>query len=215
MNRTFFLPLLVLLGCGADNAKEEVTALPAKNDSALAEVADSVNNARQDGTDTNAGLPVDKKQQLPAELEVYLDRTHGLWQFPALSDQDLARVPKEEQGPYFLQADFNSDQGQDYAMQIVEKDTAYIYAFLKNKTGDDFEVHLLEKNALITQEGKKRSNRYLMLAKKSGKYYDQVLKKERVIPQDAVSVGKDESLAYYIWEDSKFRKNESGARTSR
>ncbi|GAB2539263.1 hypothetical protein [Rufibacter soli] len=211
MTRLFAFCLLLLFGCGPEKAKEEVKALPKrKANAALEQVADSVSNARQDGTDTSTGLPLDIKQQLPAELEVYLDRAHGLWQFPSLSNQDLARIPKEEQGPYFLQADLNQDRLLDYAIQIVEDDTIYIYAFLKNKTDEDFTVHLLEKHPLLARDGKKRSNRYVQLAKKSERYYDKVLQKEITMPQDAVAVGNEDTLVVYLWAQGKFKKAATG-----
>ncbi|WP_207434461.1 hypothetical protein [Sabulibacter ruber] len=211
MNRVLCFGFVLLLGCSPKKDPEDLSVLPPASDSAstsLEQVVDSVSNAPEDGTATTSTPPLDVKQQLPAELEVHLDRTHGLWQFPTLTDYDVQRVPKEEQGPYYLEADFNGDKQQDYAIQLLERDSAFVYAFLKNKA--DFQEHLLERHQLFDIDGKKRSIRYLTLAKKTAKYYDYATRKQMSIPLDGISVGAENYTATYVWDNGKFRKFETG-----
>ncbi|WP_205502584.1 hypothetical protein [Rufibacter psychrotolerans] len=195
------------MSCSPKKDPEDLAVVPVTADS-LEEVVDSVANVREDGTATASTPPLDVKQQLPAELEVHLDRTHGLWQLPVLTDQDIQRVPPEEQGPYYLEADFNGDRQKDYAIQLLERDSAFVYAFIKEK--DDFKEYLLERHQLFDIAGKQRSIRYLTLAKKNGKYYDYTTRKSMTIPQDGISVGAENYTATYVWEKSGFRKFETG-----
>ncbi|MBC3542163.1 hypothetical protein ACFSC6_13255 [Rufibacter sediminis] len=210
MKRILYLVAPLLWGCSPEKAQETLaTTTPAADTAALDQVVDSVSNTRIDGTATTT-LPLDVKQQLPAELEVHLDRTHGLWQLPALTSGDLARIPQEEQGPYFIEADFNGDQKQDYAIQLQERDSVFVYVFLKN-SADDFQEHLLTRDQLYQLEGKKRSIQYLTLAKKSDRYYDYATRqKDIVLPQDGISVGAENYTATYVWEKGKFRRYETG-----
>jgi hypothetical protein len=175
----------------------------------LEEVVDSVSNTREDGTATASTPPLDIKQQLPAELEVHLDRTHGLWQLPTLTDMDVARIPQTEQGPYFVQADFNGDKQLDYAIQLMERDSAFVYVFLKEKE-NEFKEHLLERYQLFDIDAKKRSIHYLRFASKENKYYEHGTKKSISIPVDGVSVGAENYTATYVWQNGKFRKYETG-----
>jgi hypothetical protein len=199
---------ILLLGCSPEKAQENLTNAPVAKVAARNEqVVDSVSNTRIDGTATTI-FPLDVKQQLPAELEVHLDRTHGLWQFPTLTTQDAARVPKEEQGPYFVQADFNSDKKMDYAIQLMERDSAFVYVFMKS-TPDDFREHLLERHPLEDVEKKKRSTRYLKLTKKADKLYEGATRKEVAMVQDGISVEAENKTATYVWENGKFRKYKS------
>ncbi|WP_181308450.1 hypothetical protein [Rufibacter sp. XAAS-G3-1] len=210
MNRISHLcPFLLLLGCSPEKAQENLTEAPISTVAAENEqVVDSVSNTRIDGTATTT-IPLDVKQQLPAELEVHLDRTHGLWQLPTLTTYDAQRVPSEEQGPYFVQADFNGDNKLDYAIQLMERDSAFVYVFLKAPAGD-FQEHLLERHQLFDIEEKKRSIRYLTLAKKADKLLDGATRKKVTLPQDGLSVGAENYTATYVWENGKFRKYETG-----
>ncbi|ALJ01070.1 hypothetical protein [Rufibacter tibetensis] len=211
MNRFLYICLLGLVSCSPEKSAEEISTAPAAsaNSPVLEQVADSVSNTREDGTATASSPPIDIKQQLPAELEVHLDRTHGLWQFPTLTDADVQRIPQEEQGPYFVQADFNGDKQQDYAIQLMERDSAFVYAFVKEKD-NEFKEYLLERNKLLDVAAKKRSIRYLRLASKQAKYYDYGTRKNIKIPYDGVSVGAENYTATYVWDNGKFRKYETG-----
>ncbi|MGV3539846.1 MAG: hypothetical protein ACO1OQ_08550 [Rufibacter sp.] len=209
MYRIACLFFLFLLSCKPQENNEGVPASPEAGAAVLEETADSVSNARKDGTQISPEVPLDIKQQLPAALEVTLDRTHGLWQFPSLTTADAQRVPKEEQGPYFLEADFNGDRKPDFAVQIVERDTAFVYAFVStSKTGENWQEYLLEKNALQVQEGKKRSLQFLRLAKKSDKVNTQ--EKNFTLPNDGISVGSEKSTAIYVFDDGQFRQYNTG-----
>ncbi|WP_210489294.1 hypothetical protein [Rufibacter aurantiacus] len=209
MNRAALFASLLLLSCSPEKARETLAEEPvATADTPLEEVADSVTDASLDGTATTT-VPLDVRQQLPAELEVHLDRTHGLWQFPTLTPTDSQRVPQEEQGPYYVQADFNGDKKQDYAIQLVERDSAFVYAFVKRSEGD-FQEFLLERDKLYDMDGKKRSIHYLRLAKKNDRLYDHATRQQTNIAQDGISVGAENYIATYVWEKGKFRKIESG-----
>ncbi|WP_148041360.1 hypothetical protein [Rufibacter immobilis] len=210
MMRILCVCLLLLWGCKPEKVQEQAELPAAASAPAtLEETVDSVANTRIDGTATTPSPRLDVKQQLPSELEVHLDRTHGLWQFPTLTDSDVQRIPQEEQGPYFLQADFNGDQQTDYAIQLVERDSAFVYAFVR-QADDEWKEFLLEREQLYLIDGKKRSIRYLKLAKKTDKYYDYATRKRMTIPQDGISVGAENYVATYVWEKGKFRKFETG-----
>ncbi|WP_125077659.1 hypothetical protein [Rufibacter latericius] len=212
MNRSFLLSVTLLLfwGCSPEKAQETLSTEPIAQDTAsLDQVADSVTDTPIDGTATTT-LPQDVKQQLPAELEVHLDRTHGLWQLPVLSTFDVQRIPKEEQGPYYLQADFNGDKKVDYAVQLLERDSAFVYAFLK-KADNEFQEFVLVRDRLYDIEEKKRSIHYLRLAPDTATYYDYATRKKGVrIPHDGISVGAENYTATYFWEKGKFNKLETG-----
>ncbi|KAA3437774.1 hypothetical protein [Rufibacter hautae] len=209
MNRAALFVSLLLLGCSPEKARETLAEEPiAAADTVLEEVADSVTDASLDGTATST-VPLDVRQQLPAELEVHLDRTHGLWQFPTLTPTDLQRIPEEEQGPYYVQADFNGDKKQDYAIQLMERDSAFVYAFVMRSEGD-FQEFLLERDKLYDMDNQKRSIHYLRLAKKTDRYYDYATKQHFTIAQDGISVGAENYTATYVWEKGKFRKFETG-----
>lgn len=204
MSRLVCIFLLLLVGC---NAKEDRLA---NEDQALAQTVDSLNDANIDGTETTTGPPIDLKRELPSELEVSLDQRQGIWELPTLTDFDAQRIPKEEQGPYYLQADFNGDKQLDYAVQIVKNDSAAVLALIKTKDGDGWEEHVLQKNALQNIEGKERSLYYLSLAKKEDKYYNYNTQKNFTISNDAISVGAENYTATYVYEEGAFKKYETG-----
>lgn len=204
------LGLLFLLSCNAQQEHTGVVASTLSDSSALEETIDSVNDTRLDGTETSASLLVDSNQQLPTALEAHLKRNHGLWQLPILIDDDAERIPSREQGPYFVEADFNGDEQADYAVQIVKGDSSFMYAFLNIKNGQTWQEHLLEKHPLIEIKGKKRSFRFLTLAKKTNRYYNYSTQENFSLPQDGISVSIENSTATYVWENGKFKKYETG-----
>jgi len=210
MNRIFPLLLVfLLLGCGPKEAKEEVSALPAPGrPSTLEEVADSVSNTRIDGTDTdtNTGLPQDPKQQLPAELEVFLDGAHGLWRFPPLPAQDSLPVAAGEQGPYFVQADFNRDRQPDYAVQIVERDSVFLYAFVRNSGKDGFKEHVLDRYFLGKAKDANRNPHYVSLAREQHRKSGENPGEKAQAGLAGILVKSAKGSDLYVWEKGKFRK---------
>ncbi|MFC6998151.1 hypothetical protein [Rufibacter roseus] len=204
MNRIVIFMLLLLVAC---KSKEDQMAHESQ---ALEQTIDSLNNANIDGTETTTGPPLDIKKELPSELKASLNQRQGKWELPTLTDVDAQRIPESEQGPYFLQADFNGDQRTDYAVQIVRNDSASVIVYIKKDKGGDWEEHVLQRNALQNIGGKNRSLYYLSLAKKDGKYYDYSTQKNLIFPNDAVSVGAENYTATYVYENGKFKKYEAG-----
>ncbi|MBA9079747.1 hypothetical protein [Rufibacter quisquiliarum] len=204
MYRLACVVLIALISCKPQTNHGGLPDSPAAAEPALENTADSVGNARKDGTHISSHVPLDVKQQLPALLEVSLDRTHGLWQYPTLTEQDAQRIPQGEQGPYYLEADFNGDAKQDYAVQIVERDSAFIYAFLSGKNANELEEYLLEKHPLTPIEGKKRSLRYLSLARKDGKPNESASSKS--LPREGITVGTENSAVTYVFEKGAFQR---------
>lgn len=204
MNRYLsFLLLFSFFGCKPKQNNEGVPKEPAAGVPVLEATVDSVGNARKDGTKTAPEVPIDVKQQLPAALEVNLDRTHGLWQFPTLADEHISNVPKGEQGPYFLEADFNGDRKTDFAVQIVERDSAFVYAFTSTKNENEWQEHLLEKHPLTQQQGKKRSLQYLQLAKPTGT-------SQTSASANGITVMGKNSTATYVFADGQFNRSRAG-----
>ncbi|GGK79910.1 hypothetical protein ACD591_08200 [Rufibacter glacialis] len=205
MNRVLCSCFLVLL----ISCRPEKDADAPAVDQTLGQTVDSVSNTRIDGTATASSPPLDIKQQIPELLEAHLNRTHAAWKFPTLTEFDVQRVPQEEQGPYFIEADFNGDTRLDYAIQVVERDSAYVYVFLRDKE-NGFQEYLLEQDQLYDIDAQKRSIRYLTLAEKAHQYHDYGTRKTISIPHDGVSVGAENYTATYVWDNGKFKKYETG-----
>ncbi|AMM52550.1 hypothetical protein TH61_17055 [Rufibacter sp. DG15C] len=147
--------LLVLcclfLGCQSKDV-QEVPVTSVIGDSLLLDsTVDSVATEKQDGTLTAVGPPKDVKQQLPSELEVVLDQTHGMWQLPLVQDQSLSRFTQDQQGPYFLQTDLDKDQRVDYAVQITDGKTATVLALMRPKQeGQAWQEKVLASKPMLT-----------------------------------------------------------------
>ncbi|GAA4300577.1 hypothetical protein [Nibribacter koreensis] len=122
---------IATLGCQSKETAEVgvTTANPGPEE--LEQTIDSANNSRQDGTVATVSPAQDVKQHLPPELEVVLDQTHPLWQWPSLSDLDRARLTQDQQGPYFLQKDLTGDKKVDYVVQLAEGDSVKVVAFMR------------------------------------------------------------------------------------
>ena len=195
--------LVFLLSCQPKETAEVGTT--AVQPDSLEETVDSANNSRQDGTVTDTGAPEDVKQQLPPELEVLLDQTHGLWQLAQVQDLDQALLTQDQQGPYFLQTDLDADKRTDYVVQVAEGDSVRVYAFLRPKTEEHpWQETILERKRLLTIETAKRSPFYLSLLEE--RLDTTVSRHTSGKKREGILVNEGSKATWHQWQKGKWIK---------
>jgi hypothetical protein len=191
-------------GCRSKDVKE-VPVTSVLGDSLLLDsTIDSVTTERQDGTLTAVGAPKDIKQQLPPELEVVLDQTHGMWQLPLVQDQDVARFTQDQQGPYFLQTDLDQDTRVDYAVQITDGKTVKVLAFIRPKKEDQpWQAKALLSKPMVTVADTLYSPLTLSLLKENK---DSALVTTSKKEPNGILLYEGKLATFYYWQNRKWHQ---------
>jgi hypothetical protein len=170
----------------------------------LKAAADSGNFFNQDGLDYEP-LNTGTFDQLPTDLTTYLNRQSPGWTLPFISREYLQQTNRNPTGPYYVQADFNQDSIQDFAVQYQFKDTIYIKAFLKNQAGR-LQEYSLAKYPFNGTDTKKESKLYLSLLTKGKEIIMDTVPEKRklILPQNAVAVDSNNKIVLFYFNGQNF-----------
>jgi hypothetical protein len=143
------------LGACRPNGKALPAAAVLADTVALAGKVDSSHQVKQDGLDY-APLNTGTYRQLPPEVTEILNQQYPGWVLPELSEAELKQVTREAQGPYFVQADFDRNGLQDFAVKFQVRDSTLVTAYLRQPRQPPIKFVLL-RQPLPRGRGQKQS----------------------------------------------------------
>lgn len=193
--RLFYLLLLVGSACRPEPAGKVALNTP-PDTTMLTQLTDSANFLGQDGLNYEP-LNTGTFNQLPPEISNILNAKHPGWTLPYISEEQLAKTERNHTGPYYLQADFDQDNTQDFAVQYLLKDTIFVQAYLQ-KPGNNLQEYPLDKYPFKQLATKEESKLYLSLLSQGQEITTGTNHKIK-LPKNAVAVlYSPNSFLYYL-----------------
>jgi len=203
--RLFVLLLAAALACSPKN--EEVTDQQVET-APQQEALDSIANTAQDGLKTDQN-EVSPNLPMPQPVMQLLTEHYPGWQQPTLTTGALKQAQQYAQGPTIIRGDFNSDNRQDYALQLQQGKEVIMLAVLDGGA-DNWQVHELRRDILFNERGRLKSLYYLFLTE-SGEDLPSTRAAEEVeAPHDAVSIGIEKKVDTYIFQGDGFEAYGAG-----
>jgi hypothetical protein len=144
-------------GLGACRPQEKARPVAAElaDTVALAGQVDSAHQVSQDGLDY-LPLQTGTYQQLPAAVTEILNQQYPGWALPELPADFLKQADRQAQGPYFVQADFDANGLEDFAVQFQFRDSTLVAAYLQQRRQPPLKF-ILARQPLVRVKGEKKS----------------------------------------------------------
>ncbi len=140
------LLLFFLAGCNATEKKPDIKTDPEA-------VRDTLENTKKDGVAVEKPI-LTEKEKMPPALIAALDQTHPGWELPEFSPAWLANFDDSLRNLTWVKGDFDKNKTEDYAIQVLIKDSISVIAFLQQPRSDRFNHFLLERGPLLSNNHK-------------------------------------------------------------
>ncbi|GHA78198.1 hypothetical protein [Pontibacter akesuensis] len=190
---------LCLFACSPENEEvkdEYVDVAP------QADALDSIANVPKDNvkTDENTTTPT---LPLPQPVMEQLTEKYPGWEKPEIAADASAKVSDETAA--IARGDFDGDTRQDVALQFALGKELVIVAALQKEDGE-FVLEELSRDILFNERGTLKSLYYLYTAEEGEDLYNYDTNQELELSNDAVSVGIDNSVMTYVYQNGSFEK---------
>jgi hypothetical protein len=197
----FYLSMLFLvlvLACSPKNEevkKEQIEVSP------TAEGLDSIADTKKDGVKTDEN-EINPTLPLPQPVLQLISNRYPGFKQPTLSNSASSRAKEHDQGAFIIRGDFNTDNQQDYGLQIQYEKDVLIIAVLDAGNGN-WTIHELKKDILFNDRGTLKSLYYLFITNPIEKL--QIIE-AKGFPSEAISVGIEGNTTLYVYNGSEFEE---------
>ncbi|MCC9134918.1 hypothetical protein ACFSKU_19535 [Pontibacter silvestris] len=194
-----FASLLLTFSCSPKNEEvqdEQVEVGPP------AQALDSIVDTRKDGVrtdenDTSPTLP------LPQPVLQLLSEEYPNYREPTLTKEVKQHADNHEQGPTLVRGDFNSDNNQDYALQL-QQDNNMVVAAAVSDSDSSWTLHELKRDILFNERGTLKTLYYIYLVDEGTQLQSEETSGEIESPRDAVAIGIENNTTTYLYENGQF-----------
>ncbi|GAB3830684.1 hypothetical protein GCM10028895_47070 [Pontibacter rugosus] len=165
---------------------------------------DSIANVPKDNAKTNKTTAT-PTLPLPQPVMQKLTEQYPGWEKPAIAAYAEARAEAQNGSAAIARGDFDGDTRQDVALQFQLGDDVVLVAALQKEDGN-YVLEELNRDILFNERGKLKSLYYLFTQDGGDNIFNTATSQEIELPHDAVSVGLENSLVTYLYQNGGFEK---------